>query len=121
MYLPANLKAAQAVISSRLCFQRGLAYDLSKQLLSLREAEKHYLGSKHITISRIVKKLEAVNTLLIKDIPNERIGRLRLLTDEEEEAIVAFVIWMQKSGLPAFKYEVKDAANTLRRRRDPEA
>ncbi|KAG5793214.1 hypothetical protein H9Q69_007728 [Fusarium xylarioides] len=74
-----------------------------------------------MTIGRIAKKLEAANTLSIEDIPDERIGRPRLLTDEEEEAIVAFVIWMQKSGLPASKYEVKDAANTLRRRRNPDA
>ncbi|KAK2688283.1 hypothetical protein QWA68_013067 [Fusarium oxysporum] len=54
-------------------------------------------------------------------LPDDRGGRPRLLTDDEEEAIVAFVVWMQKSGLPASKYEVEDTANTLRRRRDPDA
>ncbi|KAI8411395.1 hypothetical protein FOFC_07989 [Fusarium oxysporum] len=103
MHSPVNLRAAQTVVSSRLRFQRGLA------------------RSKHTTIGRIAKKLEAANTLNIEEVPNTRIGRPRLLTDDEEEAIVAFVVWMQRSGLPASKYEVEDAANTLRRRRDPDA
>ncbi|PNP60791.1 hypothetical protein FNYG_14483 [Fusarium nygamai] len=121
MHSPVNLRAAQTVVSSRLRFQRGLARDSSKRPLSLREAEKRYPGSKHTTIGRIAKKLEAANTLNIEEVPDTRIGRPRLLTDDEEEAIVAFVTWMQRSGLPASKYEVEDAANTLRRRRDPDA
>lgn len=48
-------------------------------------------------------------------------GRPRLLTDDEDEAIVAFVLWLQRTGLPASKFEVVDAANTLRSRRDPNA
>ncbi|KAF4422040.1 hypothetical protein FACUT_10838 [Fusarium acutatum] len=85
-----------------------------------KDAEDRFRGSKRASIARIVKKLEAANTLSIEDLPDQRGGRPRLLTEEEEEAIVAFVIWMQRSGLPASKYEVEDAANTLRRRRDPE-
>ena len=124
MHSPANLKAAQAVVSSRIRSKRGLsrhARNGTNRPLSLREAEKRYPGSKHTTIGRIAKKLEAANTLNISEVPDRRIGRPRLLTDEEDEAIVAFVVWMQRSGLPSSKYEVEDAALTLRRRRDPDA
>ncbi|KAJ3455081.1 hypothetical protein MRS44_013681 [Fusarium solani] len=38
-----------------------------------------------------------------------------------EEAIVAFVIWMERSGFPASKPEIEDAATTLRQRRNPDA
>ncbi|RKK60603.1 hypothetical protein BFJ69_g17208 [Fusarium oxysporum] len=120
MHSSVNLRAAQAVVSSRLRLQSGRSRDAARPL-SLRQAEDRFRGSKRASIARIVKKLEAANTLSIEDLPDQRGGRPRLLTEEEEEAIVAFVIWMQRSGLPASKYEVEDAANTLRRRRDPEA
>ncbi|KAI8416479.1 hypothetical protein FOFC_02789 [Fusarium oxysporum] len=120
MHSSANLRAAQAVVSSRLRLQSGRSRDAARPL-SLRQAEDRFRGSKRASIARIVKKLEAANTLSIEDLPDQRGGRPRLLTEEEEEAIVAFVIWMQRSGLPASKYEVEDAANTLRCRRDPEA
>ena len=120
MHSSANLRAAQAVVSSRLRLQSGRSRDAARPL-TLRQAEDRFRGSKRATIARIVKKLEAANTLRVEDLPDQQGGRPRLLTEEEEEAIVAFVIWMQRSGLPASKYEVEDAANTLRRRRDPEA
>jgi hypothetical protein len=120
MHSSANLRAAQAVVSSRLRLQSGRSRDAARPL-SLRQAEDRFRGSKRASIARIVKKLEAANTLRVEDLPDQQGGRPRLLTEEEEEAIVAFVIWMQRSGLPASKYEVEDAANTLRRRRDPEA
>ncbi|RKK07681.1 hypothetical protein BFJ67_g18296, partial [Fusarium oxysporum f. sp. cepae] len=54
-------------------------------------------------------------------VPDANMGRPRLLLDDEEEAIVCFIIWMQKSGLPAAKNEIEDAADTIRRRRNPNA
>ncbi|KAG5755687.1 hypothetical protein H9Q69_001353 [Fusarium xylarioides] len=120
MHSAANLRAAQAVVSSRLRHQKGRSRDAARPL-SLRQAEERFLGSKRASIARIVKKLEAANSLSAEDLPDDRGGRPRLLTEAEEEAIVAFVMWMQRSGLPASKYEVEDAANMLRRRRDPDA
>ncbi|KAF5564810.1 hypothetical protein FPHYL_4537 [Fusarium phyllophilum] len=120
MHSAANLRAAQAVVSSRLRHQKGRSRDAARPL-SFRQAEERFPGSKRASIARIVKKLEAANSLSVEDLPDDRGGRPRLLTEAEEEAIVAFVMWMQRSGLPASKYEVEDAANTLRRRRDPDA
>ncbi|RKK74042.1 hypothetical protein BFJ69_g8781 [Fusarium oxysporum] len=124
MHSSANLRAAQAIVSARQRLLRGRIRDAAReatQPLTLRQAEERFPGSKRATIARIIKKLEAANSLNPEDLPDDRGGRPRLLTDDEEEAIVAFVVWMQKSGLPASKYEVEDAANTLRRRRDPDA
>ncbi|RKK61044.1 hypothetical protein BFJ69_g17162 [Fusarium oxysporum] len=48
-------------------------------------------------------------------------GRPRMLIDVEEEAIVSFVIYKKKAGLPASKGEIEEAAITLRLRRSPDA
>ncbi|SCO90268.1 uncharacterized protein FRV6_14396 [Fusarium oxysporum] len=48
-------------------------------------------------------------------------GRLRMLTDEEEQPIVAYIEWMEKTGLPASTGEIKEAATIVRRHRDPKA
>ncbi|KAF6517714.1 hypothetical protein HZS61_003275 [Fusarium oxysporum f. sp. conglutinans] len=120
----ANLNAAQAVVLSRARHQKGLSRDaskVSKQPLSLRNAEARHHGSSRATIQRIVKKLEAANSADLNDIAFKTAGRPRILTDEEEEAIVAFVMWMERSGLPACKGEIEEAANTLRLRRNPDA
>ncbi|KAG8664623.1 uncharacterized protein FPOAC1_013403 [Fusarium poae] len=161
-----NLRAAQAVVLSRQRLRRGLNRDAAgrrKKPLTLRAAEARYAGSARASIGRIVKRLEAANTVdyedvvveqpiqesiisrplskegggkklnnthTIKDIKahairstvvDPKMGRPRQLTDEEEEAIVCYIIWMEKSGLPASKWEIEDAALTLRRRRDPDA
>ncbi|KAG5757513.1 hypothetical protein H9Q72_014344 [Fusarium xylarioides] len=124
MHSSANLKAAQAIVSARQRLLKGPIHDAARkalQPLSLHQAEERFPGSSRASITRIVKKLEAANSLNPADLPEDQGGRPRLLTDNEEEAIVAFVVWMQKSGLPASKYEVEDAANTLRSRCDPDA
>jgi hypothetical protein len=68
-----------------------------------------------------VKRLEAANSLDYNDVVEPKMGRPRILTDAEEEAIVTYIMWMDRSGLPASKWEIEDAALTLLRRRDPEA
>jgi hypothetical protein len=118
-----NLKAAQAVVISRQRLQKGLSRDASngsKKPLSLRDAEQRYPGSKKSSIARIIKKLEEANTIDFEQVCEPVMGRPRLLSDDEEEAIVSFIIWMQRSGLPASKHEIEDAANTIRSRRDPD-
>ncbi|EMT71756.1 hypothetical protein FOC4_g10000426 [Fusarium odoratissimum] len=124
MPLNANIRAAQAVVSSRQRLQKGLSRDASKLMkkpLSIRDAERQYKGSNKSSIARIVKQLEAAKTANFSLVPEPNNGRPRLLSDAEEEAIVCFIIWMQKSGLPASKGEIEDAANTIRTRRDPHA
>ncbi|GKU12035.1 unnamed protein product [Fusarium langsethiae] len=101
-----NLRAAQAVVLSRQRLRHGL--------------NPRYAGSARASIDRIVKRLEAANTVAYEDVADAKIGRPQQLTEEEEEATVSYIIWMQKSGLPAAKWEIEDAALTLRRRRDPD-
>lgn len=48
-------------------------------------------------------------------------GRPPLLSEEEDEALVSYVIWMQRGGFPATKAQVEAAANDLLKRRDPYA
>ncbi|KAG7402830.1 hypothetical protein Forpe1208_v016802 [Fusarium oxysporum f. sp. rapae] len=124
MPLDANVRAAQAVVSSRQRLQKGLSRDAANVMrkpLLIRDAERQYKGSHKSSIARIVKKLEEAKTADFSLVPEPNKGRPRLLSDAEEEAIVCFIIWMQKSGLPASKCEIEDAANTIRSRRDAAA
>lgn len=116
-----NVEAAQAVIASRQCFQ-SLTRDASstKQPLSLRDAEARYPGSTRASIDGVIKRLEAANTLNYSEVTEARRGRPRQLTDDDE-GVVAFVVWRTRSGEPASKKEVEEAANTIRRHRDPHA
>jgi transposase len=60
--------------------------------LSIRDVAARYPGSSSASVQRLVKLLETGDT-------PRQVGRPRLLTDEEEEAIIAFVIWMDVVGL----------------------
>jgi hypothetical protein len=112
-----NVKAARAVIASRARFanrpHRAASSGIIKPL-SVRAATTKYEASSSSAVDRLIKQLENPDSVTPP-------GRPRLLTDEEEDAIVAFVTWMERAGFPASKGEIEDAANTLRRRRDPEA
>ncbi|PCD21758.1 hypothetical protein AU210_015561 [Fusarium oxysporum f. sp. radicis-cucumerinum] len=124
MPLDANIRAAQAVVSSRQLLQKGLSRDAANVIrkpLLIRDAERQYKGSHKSSIARIVKKLKEAKTADFSLVPEPNKGRPRLLLDAEEEAIICFIIWMQKSGLPASKCEIKDAANIIRSRRDAAA
>jgi hypothetical protein len=124
MHTDPNIRAAQAVVSSRQRLQKSLSRDASnkpKKPLSIRDTQSQYKGSNKSSIARLIKKLEDAKTTDFSRIPDAIMGRPRLLLDDEEEAIVCFIIWMQKSGLPAAKNEIEDAADTIRRRRDPNA
>ncbi|RFN44709.1 hypothetical protein FIE12Z_11051 [Fusarium flagelliforme] len=120
----ANLKAARAVVLSRQRLQKGLSRDAAgppKKPLSFRDAEAQYPGSSRASIARIVKRLEAADTVDYDDVAEPKIGRPRMLTEAEEEAIVTYIMWMDKLGLPALKWEIEDAALTLMRCCDPES
>ncbi|KAG8664730.1 uncharacterized protein FPOAC1_013510 [Fusarium poae] len=85
-----NLRAAQAVVLSRQRLRRGLNRDAAgrrKKPLTLRAAEARYASSARASIGRIVKRLEAANTVDYEDVVDPKMGRPRQLTDEEEEAI----------------------------------
>ncbi|RYP71471.1 hypothetical protein DL769_004696 [Monosporascus sp. CRB-8-3] len=112
----ANLKAAIEVIRPRASFankpQRTAASHITKPI-SVRAATAKYNISSPAAVDRLVKKLQNPD-------PRPR-GRPRALTDEEDEAIVAFIIWMERSGSPASKPEIEDTANIPRLGRDQDA
>ena len=93
-----NLKAAREVMQSRASFasltsrpQRASAssHASSSRItkpLSIRAAASKHKGANRGAIERLIKKLEDPDSVRPR-------GRPRSLTDEEDEAIVAFVIW----------------------------
>ncbi|EXA35661.1 hypothetical protein FOQG_13222 [Fusarium oxysporum f. sp. raphani 54005] len=106
MLSAANLKAAQQVVYSRALAQRGRSRDASsgiKAPLSVRAAVKNNAGSNKSSVARIIKLLEAANVPDAAAVAFPTMGRPRMLTDEENEAIMAFVIWREGAGLPACK------------------
>lgn len=44
-------------------------------------------------------------------------GRPRLLTDKEEDGLIAYIVWYEKSGLPLEKWQIQEAIMTIRARR----
>ncbi|KAJ3461129.1 hypothetical protein MRS44_011996 [Fusarium solani] len=83
----ANLKAAREVVASRARYARGLHRSTSTgitQPLSLRAANARHPGSSFASIQRIMRRLETGST-------PRQVGRSRVLTDEEDKAIVAFL------------------------------
>lgn len=82
--------------------------------MSIRAATALYKGSSPAAVHHLIRKIES------DDIPAQP-GRPRALTDDEDEALVAFVVRMQSTGFPATKAEIEDAANSFRKRRDPDA
>ncbi|KAJ4050683.1 hypothetical protein NW761_005480 [Fusarium oxysporum] len=106
MLSAANLKAAQQVVYSRALAQKGRPRDASsgiKAPLSVRAAVKNNAGSNKSSVARIIKLLEAANVPDAAAVAFPTMGRPRMLTDEENEAIMAFVIWREGAGLPACK------------------
>ncbi|KAJ4175517.1 hypothetical protein NW759_17768 [Fusarium solani] len=110
-----NLRAAAEVLRSRAGASRARnAASNAKKPLSVRNATKIYKGSSSSSVQRRITQLRD------GDVARQP-GRPRALTDEEDESLIAFVILTQKTGFPATRGEVEDAANSLRRKRDPKA
>ncbi|KJZ69757.1 hypothetical protein HIM_10840 [Hirsutella minnesotensis 3608] len=108
------LKAAQAYLGYRDAAQRPRrASTTPMKPFTLRAAAEKYRVSP-ATLHRAVKRLSSGE-------PLGHAGRPPLFSSDEDEAIVAYVVWMQQGGFPATKSQVEAAAMTLRLRRDPDA
>ncbi|KJZ69292.1 hypothetical protein HIM_11328 [Hirsutella minnesotensis 3608] len=111
---PSVFKAARAVLLYREAAHRPRrAITTPTRPLSIRAAAAKY-GVSPATVQRAVKRLASTEAPAIT-------GRPPVFNDDEDEAIVAYVLWMQQGGFPATKSQVEAAALTLRRRRDPDA
>ncbi|KJZ68115.1 hypothetical protein HIM_12493 [Hirsutella minnesotensis 3608] len=111
---PDVFKAARAVLLYRdAAHWPRRATATPTRPVSIRAAAKRYDVSP-ATVQRAVRQLASAA-------PPPVTGRPPLFSSDEDEAIVAYVIWMQQGGFPATKSQVEAAAMTLRRRRDPDA
>ncbi|RYP23411.1 hypothetical protein DL765_001116 [Monosporascus sp. GIB2] len=115
MTAEATLKAAREVILSRASFanqpQRTAAPRFTKPIF-VRAATAKYNTSTPAAVDRVIKELRNPD-------PRPR-GRPPAPRDEEDEAIVAFIIWFERSVLHPPKPEIEGTANTLSLRRDPD-
>jgi DDE superfamily endonuclease len=106
--IPAAFEAAAAILATR-----NRAQTRGQKPLSVRAAAVRFNASPS-AVQRAISSLQSPDP-----IPRWP-GRPRALTNEEDEALVAFVLWLQRGGFPATKSQLVGAANDLRRRRDPE-
>jgi hypothetical protein len=104
---PPAFQAAAAILADRDRPQRN------RKALSMRSAAAQFNASPS-AVQR------AISSLMSPDPLPRWPGRPRALTDEEDEALVAYMMWLQRGGFPATKTQLEDAANSLRRRRDPQ-
>lgn len=103
---PPAFKAAAAVLADRDRPPR------LRKAYSVRSAAAHFNASP-AAVQRAISSLQRPDP-----IPRWP-GRPWSLTNEEDEALVAYVMWLQRGGFPATKSQLVAAANDLRRRRDP--
>ncbi|UKZ89691.1 uncharacterized protein TrAFT101_012021 [Trichoderma asperellum] len=106
---PPAFKAAAAVLSDRNRPPRV------RKAYSVRSAAAQFNISP-AAVQRAISSFQRADPLPTPRQP----GRPRSLTNEEEEALIAYVKWLQRGGFPATKAHLVAAANDLRRRRDPE-
>ncbi|KAK5987494.1 MFS-type transporter clz9-like protein [Cladobotryum mycophilum] len=115
VYSAKVMKAARAVIQSRDNISHrsrrpGTAVPVA---LSVRKsAEKYRVSKSHVD--------RAIQLLIHTRIPAP-LGRPLLLNEAEDDALVAYVTWMQQGGFPATKLQLEGAANALLRRRNPDS
>ncbi|KJZ68730.1 hypothetical protein HIM_11882 [Hirsutella minnesotensis 3608] len=113
-YTESELKAARAVLQSRDTLNqrpRRVAARAATKPLSIRAAAALF----NVGRNKVHRAIKAIQN------PPAPRGRRPIFNDEEDEALVAYVDWMQKGGFPATKPQLEAAANALRRRRDPQA
>lgn len=114
MPVSANLRAAQEVLRLRAsATSTRNAASTSKKPMSIRAATTLYKGSSPAAVHRLIRKIES------DDIPAQP-GRPYALTDDEDKALVAFVVRIQSTSFLATKAEIEDAANLFRKCRDPD-
>ncbi|KAL6407520.1 hypothetical protein AUP68_08539 [Ilyonectria robusta] len=105
-------KAAQAILTSR---GRNTSLRSGTKPLSLRAAARLY----NVSTSEVFRQLKRLEDG--SHDTNRPRGRPRALSEAEDDALVAYVMWMERAGFPASKKQVEEAANTLRLQRDPKA
>jgi hypothetical protein len=103
---PPAFKAAAAILADRDRPPR------LRKAFSVRSAAVHFNASPS-AVQR------AISSLMTPDPIPRWPGRPRALTNEEDEALVAYVMWLQRGGFPATKAQLVAAANDLRQRREP--
>ncbi|KAF4587431.1 hypothetical protein GQ602_004124 [Ophiocordyceps camponoti-floridani] len=81
--------------------------------MSLRTAATRFGVSKS-AVARAIEQIEGRR-------PRVKAGKPTLLTDQEDEALIGFIHWLDTTGSPATKPQVMKACHALMKRRNSEA
>lgn len=63
----------------------------------------------------------SIRRAIQRNLQPQPMGRKAILNDEEESALCGYVVFLERTGFPATRGDVLDAATELRRRRHPDA
>ncbi|KJZ70330.1 hypothetical protein HIM_10298 [Hirsutella minnesotensis 3608] len=99
-----TITAARLVIRSR---------EARRKPLSIRTAAARFKVSK----SQLQRAIQEILTGIVPEAP----GRPRRLDEAEDDALVAYVVWLQRGGFPATKLQLEGAYNAIRLARDASA
>ncbi|KZL81877.1 hypothetical protein CI238_13183 [Colletotrichum incanum] len=104
-------KAAEVLFAAQQrASQFGRAGKNSALIPSIRQTARDY-GVSYTAIEKHLCTLRAGGNLRVS--PDEG-GRPRAITDAEDAALAAFVIWLAEAGFPALPIQVEETANYLR-------
>ena len=111
---PAGLTAARKYIAIKNNTRQTRQSGTKKSAVSMDKVAKRWGGSS-FTVHRQVKALLTTGSPRV----NLHAGRPTALTHGEEEALIAYCIFLQKGNFPALIEMVQGAANCLRASRNP--
>lgn len=105
------VKAARDIITSE---RRHLRSTEHTRLTLRAAAAKH-----NVSASAIHRQLKSIRLSGQPDYSTSGLGRPKKLKDNESRAVIAYIVWLEKSGFHASHALVEEAANTILARRTP--
>ncbi|RKK08211.1 hypothetical protein BFJ65_g16871 [Fusarium oxysporum f. sp. cepae] len=117
MTSPYDLNPAVAAAHAILLSQRRNRNTKESKPLTVRDAAERFKTSK----SAVGRHLKSMKLYGKPDFSDNSRGRPRNLDEAEEKAVIAYIMWLERSGFPCNQQLIEEAANELRASRTPPA
>ncbi|EGU77976.1 hypothetical protein FOXB_11511 [Fusarium oxysporum f. sp. conglutinans Fo5176] len=117
MTSPYDLNPAVAAARAILLSQRRNRNTKESKPLTVRNAAERFKTSK----SAVGRHLKSMKLYGKPDFSDNSRGRPRNLDEAEEKAVIAYIMWLERSGFPCNQQLIEEAANELRASRTPPA
>ncbi|KAL9561187.1 hypothetical protein ACKAV7_014542 [Fusarium commune] len=114
---PYDLNPAVAAARAILLSHRRNRNTKETKPLTVRDAAERFKTSK----SAVGRHLKSMKLYGKPDFSDNSRGRPRNLDEAEEKAVIAYIMWLERSGFPCNQQLIEEAANELRASRTPPA